>query len=298
MEEKELLYFIKNKLARYTLICALAAIMVMMYLGVSQAAGDVALAKPSADILIKAMKNAKKVEGAIKKTKIASPDMDALNKAESLRDEAKEKSEEQSKSQKVGEIVKTQEKLRRSESFKKAQILAKKVLKKNEPKANYENATGEIITERGVDLYEISNRYINEFNKSKNKSSERLKGLYILISSSLPEATIKEIAESSRVVGGTLLLRGMVEGSMPATAEFVAGLHSKGVRAAIHPKIFEMMKVEIVPCYLLIQEGEKGYVHDKICGNISLEYALGEFAARGDVKDAASKLLNRLWGIQ
>ena len=61
MEEKELLYFIKNKLARYALIWALAAIMVMMYLGVSQAAGDVALAKPSADILIKAMKNAKKV---------------------------------------------------------------------------------------------------------------------------------------------------------------------------------------------------------------------------------------------
>jgi type-F conjugative transfer system pilin assembly protein TrbC len=318
MEEKELLHLIKNKLRKCSLLWRVAAIFVIISIYmlanitdqlplISQAKASTSQIKgPSisesdirSKILDKAMKNADKARESIKNTRIASPDMESLKNSELIRDEAKEKVEEQAKSSTVREIAKAQEELRTSESFKRAQKFAKEVLRKNETAASFSDATGDIITEKGVDLYEMSNRYINEFNKSKHNASEKLKGLYVLISTSLPEGTMKEIAVSSREAGATLILRGMKEGSMASTAAFVKALHDKGVRAAIHPKIFEMLQVEVVPCYVLIEEREKqGYMHDKICGNISLEYALNEFASRGDLRDVAGKHLDRLRGAR
>ena len=106
---------------------------------------------------------------------------------------------------------------------------------------------------------------------------------------------------SRRLTGRTrtILLRGMVDNSMPKTMALIGSLNKEGVRAAIYPKVFEMLKLKVVPCYVLIinnhcEEDKCDLVHDKIIGNVTVEYALSRFVAEGDGKEKAKELLKKL----
>ena len=90
----------------------------------------------------------------------------------------------------------------------------------------------------------------------------------------------------------------MIDDSMIKTAELVKLLNEEGVPVAIHPKAFEIFKIESVPAYVLVdkKEGSEERVYDKLIGNVSVEYALSVFAERGSSASRAKVLLKKLRG--
>lgn len=288
MEEEKLLYFMRKNFQKACLclifICTIS---------------DLNIVLAEEIVFEKALENVKNAEKALKNLKIAEPDTGKLREAELAKEIAGENKEKHLKAKNIEKIIAGAKILKESESYKAGEKVAKNVLAESRD-FKFKEASGDIVTSKGVDLYEMSNRYISEFNKGRKNEKEKLSGLFVLISSSLPTSSIKQIARDVKKVGGTLLFRGMIEGSMMRTAEFVLNLNKEGVKAAIHPKIFEMLNVEVVPCYVLIkggvQENKYEVLHDKIIGNVSLEYALNKFKEKGDTKEEAARLLAKLRG--
>lgn len=110
------------------------------------------------------------------------------------------------------------------------------------------------------------------------------KGLYIFVSFSLPERVIKDLSRQALRVGGTLVLRGLVDNDILKTAQKIQAL---GVDVEINPPLFETFKVEVVPTFVL-KKSEQTY--DKISGNVPLEEALETFAKGGEMQDMAGTL--------
>ncbi|MDA0938960.1 MAG: type-F conjugative transfer system pilin assembly protein TrbC [Proteobacteria bacterium] len=255
------------------------------------------------DVMEKALKNTQAAENKIKRLKVAEPDMGKLQSAENIKDKAKDMRDDYANSAQLVEVSKNYEKLKESQSYKAGLKLGRDALKKHDEYGKFSSVsgagTGDIITERGVDIFEITNRYLKKFNEGKKNNKEKLNGFYALISSTLPEISLKNLARDMRRVGGTILLRGMVDNSMLKTMALIGSLNKEGVRAAIYPKVFEMLKLKVVPCYVLIinnhcEEDKCDLVHDKIIGNVTVEYALSRFAAEGDGKEKAKELLKKL----
>ena len=143
-------------------------------------------------------------------------------------------------------------------------------------------------------------QYHKEF-KHKHHPWANLPTLLIFVSASIPENSLKEIVASTRAVGGVLVLRGMVEGSLTKTAAFIHNLHTQGVAAIIHPKLFADLQVQSVPTYVLFTKedgvcklGECLPQHDAVVGNVSLQYALELMNKQGEMKAEAGNYLTRL----
>ena len=104
---------------------------------------------------------------------------------------------------------------------------------------------------------------------------------------SMGKVALKELAEDLHKVGGTLMFRGFVNNSIKETAN---KYKEYGIVGMTDPTMFSTYKVTKVPTFVLLSDDlvEQGklVIHDKISGNVSLEYALRNFADSGDVLDA------------
>lgn len=275
-------------------IKAIIAIFVMQ---ITTAYADINVHRKKAeDVMAKALKNAEKAGNAIKNTKIAIPDFNTEQKAGVTSEISKSKKDIYENNAK--KVVSGVEKLKESEGYKRGLKTAREVEKRELKVNKFKNTTGDIITERGVDLYEMSNRYLEEFNRGRKDSKEKLTGFMVFISASIPEASLKAIARDVKKIRGNIFLIGMIDDSMIKTAELVKLLNEEGVPVAIHPKAFEIFKIKSVPAYVLVdkKEGSEERVHDKLIGNVSVEYALSVFAERGSSASRAKVLLKKLRG--
>ncbi|MDA0938777.1 MAG: type-F conjugative transfer system pilin assembly protein TrbC [Proteobacteria bacterium] len=254
--------------------------------------------KKAEDVMVKAITNAAKAEDILKNTKVAVPDFNAEEKASTTFEMSKIKQERYESEAK--KVVGRVEKLKESEGYKSGLKIAREVEKRELKVDKFKNTTGDIITERGVDLYEMSNRYLEEFNRGRKDSKEKLTGFMVFISASIPEVSLKAIARDVKQVRGNIFLIGMIDGSVIKTAELVKALNEEGVPVAIHPKAFEIFKIESVPAYVLVdkKEGSDERVHDKLIGNVSVAYALSAFAERGNSASKAKVLLKKLRRIE
>jgi len=89
---------------------------------------------------------------------------------------------------------------------------------------------------------------------------------------------------------------------MTNTVSFIKDLSQKGTRAIIDPNAFRLFDVRTVPQILAISDTNKCVngkceqtpLHDKIKGNISLEYALEKISKEGGFaqKEAQRFLIN------
>ena len=254
--------------------------------------------KKAEDVMVKALKNAAKAGDALKNTKVAIPDFNTEQKAYFTSEVSKSKKDIYESD--VKKVVTGVEKLKESEGYKRGLKTAREAEKRGLKIDKFKNTTGDIITERGVDLYEMSNRYLEEFNRGRKDSKEKLTGFMVFISASIPETSLKAIARDVKKIRGNIFLIGMIDGSMIKTAELVKLLNEEGVPVAIHPKAFEIFKIESVPAYVLVdkKEGSDERVHDKLIGNVSVAYALSAFAERGNSASKAKVLLKKLRGIE
>ena len=131
--------------------------------------------------------------------------------------------------------------------------------------------------------------------------------LLIFTSLSVPAASWRQWAREAARAGAPLVLRGVGEGGLPATAKRIGerlGGHEAGV--AIDPRLFRLFGIERVPAVVVVPGGvppcrsrgcaeDPAPPHDRIAGNIGLVAALEAVADEGDAgRETAKAFLGRL----
>jgi len=118
--------------------------------------------------------------------------------------------------------------------------------------------------------------------------------LYVFVSFSMPENSMKALIEQARKSQAILVFRGMHAGSLPKTTKKLLELESRGVSAIIDPKLFQKHNIESVPTFVLTRDNAcencSPFV-DRMSGNVPLEYFLEEVVKSGDVRDVAKQYL-------
>lgn len=130
--------------------------------------------------------------------------------------------------------------------------------------------------------------------------------LLIFVSFSMPPASLVHLAAQARKVGGVLLLNGLKDGSLTATAQAVYRIFGKqGAPLQVDPRAFERYAVNAVPSFVLLRGAatdtpcaaascpESGYA--KAAGDVSADYALEQIAsARPALRPQAQSILKRM----
>jgi conjugal transfer pilus assembly protein TrbC len=123
--------------------------------------------------------------------------------------------------------------------------------------------------------------------------------LFILVSFSMPPESIERLAAQAGKAGATLVLRGMVDGSLKRTAEVAAEFVKKhsGAQFQIDPTLFKRFAVKQVPAFVLSARPEDDKTCGKDCdasntfagvsGDVTLDYALEYLARRRDGRFSA-----------
>ena len=131
--------------------------------------------------------------------------------------------------------------------------------------------------------------------------------ILIFTSLSVPAASWRQWAREAALTGAPLVLRGVSEDGLPATArEIGARLGGAEAGVAIDPRLFRLFGVTRVPAVVVVPGGvppcrSRGCAddstppHDRVTGNIGLTAALEAIADEGAVgRDAARRHLERL----
>lgn len=144
---------------------------------------------------------------------------------------------------------------------------------------------------------------IRSLKKAQKSSKNHLDQLLIFVSSSIDQQSLKQYALNIRKIDGVLVFRGLIDNSFIKTSKFVQSLTDQGAKAIIDPLLFSTFKVENVPQIILVANDhdckyQRCYstpIHDRIAGNITIEYALQLFAKNnGATSKQAQNLLTNL----
>jgi conjugal transfer pilus assembly protein TrbC len=134
-------------------------------------------------------------------------------------------------------------------------------------------------------------------------------GPIVFVSLSMPMGSLVRLAADAQKVGGVLVMRGTVNGSLKQTVEAVQRLSEKGVEVQIDPQAFTRYQVTAVPAMVVDLSGPQGCEATKACanrsplveGDVSLKYSL-EYIARtsrpGRLKTEADRWIAMLGGVQ
>ena len=131
--------------------------------------------------------------------------------------------------------------------------------------------------------------------------------ILIFTSLSVPPESWRQWARDAAEAGAPLVLRGVGEGGLPATAKRIGDrLGGAEAGVAIDPRLFRLFGVERVPAVVVVPGGvppcrsrgcadDAAPPHDRIAGNIGLIAALEAIADEGAVgRDTARRQLQRL----
>lgn len=134
-------------------------------------------------------------------------------------------------------------------------------------------------------------------------------GLLIFISFSMPETTLARLVDQAARARASLLLRGLVNGSLRDTVERMQRLiGNRQVSVQIDPQAFDRFSIARIPTFVLVRDGAQPqdcgagmcFAADQFAlaaGDVSLDYALEHFerSAPRLAKDATG-FLKRLKG--
>ena len=134
-------------------------------------------------------------------------------------------------------------------------------------------------------------------------------GLLVFVSLSMPEATLQRLVDQAARAKASVVIRGLVNGSIRDTAARVQGLiGQRQVAVQIDPQAFDRYAIDRVPSFVLVRDGTRptacvtglcvlsdGFA--RAAGDVSLGYALEHMqrSAPRFAKDA-SGFLKRLKG--
>lgn len=119
-------------------------------------------------------------------------------------------------------------------------------------------------------------------------------GLLVFISSSMHKENIKQLMNEACDRNITLVLRGLIDNSFKKTMQYIQQFYGeKGEVKAniiIDPTLYKEFNVTSVPSFVLIGQENK---HDKLIGNVTVQYALEILSKEGDLEAEAKKLLRQ-----
>ena len=146
-------------------------------------------------------------------------------------------------------------------------------------------------------------RHADGFSEPRSGTAKIL----IFTSLSVPAASWRQWAREAARTGAPLVLRGVGEGGLPATAKRIGErLGGAEVGVAIDPRLFRLFGIERVPAVVVVPGGvppcrsrgcadDPAPPHDRNAGNIGLLAALEAVAEEGDAgREIAKALLERL----
>lgn len=134
--------------------------------------------------------------------------------------------------------------------------------------------------------------------------------LFVLVSLSMPQSSLERLAAQAGKAGATLVLRGVVDGSLTRTAEMTAAVirQHPGAQFQIDPTLFRRFNVDKVPTFVLAAPTAQGQSCGKDCdaqhtfvrvsGDVTLDYALEHLARQANPRFAtlAEQRLKQLRG--
>ncbi len=139
------------------------------------------------------------------------------------------------------------------------------------------------------------------------QSKKRRGALMVLVSFSMPVPMIKRYAMDAKKVGAVIVLRGFVKNNINSVARLVHEvLGADDLGLTIDPIVFEKLAIQRVPAFVLFNEHGVACLNDNDCipddndydflsGNVTLAYALSQFANRdGALAKSATALLIKL----
>ncbi|MBX9806093.1 MAG: hypothetical protein K2Y18_10170 [Alphaproteobacteria bacterium] len=121
------------------------------------------------------------------------------------------------------------------------------------------------------------------------KDDKSLAQLYIFVSSSMPQESIKVLGQQAQKIGAHVVFRGLVGETFPKTQSYMKEL---GVAVEIDPPKFDNYKATVVPTFILVNK----QTIDRVAGHITLLEALDQFQKKGELKTQAQELYQTLQG--
>lgn len=160
-------------------------------------------------------------------------------------------------------------------------------------------------TQSSADIGAIASGYEASASAGMGKGKPPIQ-LLIMVSFSMPRTSLASLADQAKRAGGVLVLNGLKDGSLTATAQAVHQTFGKrGAPLQIDPRLFTRYAVSAVPTFVLrAANGDEqscatgacpvdGYA--KASGDVSLDYALEQIAnAQPAWRSTASSILHRL----
>jgi len=108
----------------------------------------------------------------------------------------------------------------------------------------------------------------------------------------------------AKKAGAVLVFKGFI-GSFKNTQEYLANISKEEISAIIDPRLFDLFQIEVVPTFVILndvlQDCEKNNchlspLHDRIAGNITLQYALEQFAQDAKENSLVFEFLKKIKG--
>lgn len=131
-----------------------------------------------------------------------------------------------------------------------------------------------------------------QFRQAMQPGERPVDAALVFVSFSMPPDELKQRVKDAAQLNIPVVIRGMVNGDMRATANAVAGLvkesNTGGVQ--IDPTTFRKYNITAVPV-LIVACGNEGDTVDRIQGDLTLHQALKRVAEEGDCADTAWNLL-------
>ncbi|MFH8136379.1 type-F conjugative transfer system pilin assembly protein TrbC [Pantoea osteomyelitidis] len=131
-----------------------------------------------------------------------------------------------------------------------------------------------------------------QFRQSMQPGERPVDAALVFVSFSMPPDELKQRVQDAAVLNIPVVIRGMVNGDMRATANAVAGLvkesNTGGVQ--IDPTTFRKYNITAVPV-LIVACGNQGDKVDRLQGDLKLHQALKRVAEEGDCAQTAKSLL-------
>lgn len=139
------------------------------------------------------------------------------------------------------------------------------------------------------------------------EAKDNLPSLLVFVSYSMPESVLQAWHRQATRAGGALVMQGLVADDFQQT--FAKSTEVFGTLGGylIDPTLFRMFAIEQVPAVVVLQRPIEACFtpgcalvpppHDKIGGNITLQYALETFAEEGETQAQSAALVRQLSSV-
>ncbi len=155
-----------------------------------------------------------------------------------------------------------------------------------------QECTKSLTTENGADLEAMMDRF-SSLGKQNNSKHNEAPQLYVMVSLSVPEQSLRLWSEQANKLGANLVLRGLVDNSIQKTTEKAQELFGETEQGgfSIDPELFQTFEIEKVPAVVLVtkeafcnQDICEKPIFDVVYGDTPLIEALEQISRRGSIE--------------